>query len=107
YGRRSGIGVLLAALHAGAPLRIGIVGLGAGTLAAHGRAGDTFRFYEINPAVIAPARRDFTFLAGSAVSVEIVPGDARLSLESETPQAFALLVLDAFSGDAIPMHLLT
>jgi hypothetical protein len=108
YGTQSGVGRVMAALHRrqGA-LRIGAVGLGTGTIATYGRTGDTFRFYEINADVERLARKHFTFLADSAANVETVLGDARLSLESEPPQEFDLLVLDAFSSDAIPTHLLT
>jgi spermidine synthase len=93
------------------PLRTGLVGLGAGTLAVYGRSGDTLRYYEINPAVIDLARSRFTFLRDSAATVETVPGDARLVLEAEAAAGacadFDLLVIDAFSSDAIPIHLLT
>jgi hypothetical protein len=94
------------------PLCIGVVGLGAGTIAALGHPGDVIRFFEINPAAIDFARRYFTFLADSQARVEIVGGDARLSLERElrTPSrrhAYDVLAIDAFSGDAIPVHLLT
>lgn len=87
--------------------RIGVVGLGAGTLAVYGRPGDQMRFYEINPDVISLAREHFTFLADCEADVEVLPGDARLVLEQEADQNFDVLVLDAFSGDAIPVHLLT
>jgi hypothetical protein len=110
YGPQSGAGVALRANRA-APQRVGVIGLGVGTLAAYGRAGDTMRFYEINPLVTAAARAHFTFLADSAAHVEVVPGDARLLLQQELdaqgPQRFDVLVVDAFSGDAIPMHLMT
>jgi hypothetical protein len=86
---------------------IGVVGLGAGTIAAYGRAGDHIRFYEINPAVPPIARNVFTYIRDSAAQVDIVEGDARTSLASEPPQHFDVLVVDAFSGDAIPIHLLT
>jgi hypothetical protein len=76
-------------------------------LAAYGRPGDRFRFYEIDPAVQALARTRFTYLRESEAHVEVVMGDARLSLEGEPPQNFDLLVLDAFTSDAIPVHLLT
>ena len=106
YGPRSGIGLLLDA--PGTPnRRVAIIGLGAGTLAAYGRKGDLFRFYEINPAVIQAARRDFQFLADSAASIDVVQGDGRLRLEQEPEHSFDLIVLDAFSDDAIPVHLLT
>lgn len=86
---------------------VGVVGLGAGTLAVYGRPGDSIRFYEINPAVIDLAWKHFTFLADSEASVDVIPGDARLVLDRESFQQFDVLVLDAFSGDAIPVHLLT
>jgi hypothetical protein len=88
-------------------LRVGIIGLGAGTLACYAQAGDTFRFYEISPVVKAMADRYFTFLQDSPAVTECVMGDARVSLDHEEPQNYDLLVLDAFSSDAIPMHLLT
>jgi len=108
YGVKTGVGRTLAELRERKPqLRVGLVGLGVGTLAAYGRTGDTFRFYEINDNVERLAQEHFTFLKDSPASVEMVTGDARLSLEHEPPQEFDLLVLDAFSGDAIPTHLLT
>lgn len=107
YGRSSGVGLALEALRQAGPLHVGVVGLGAGTLAAYGRAGDRYTFYEINPLVIQVARLDFTFLADSPAAIELVPGDGRLSLEREAPQQFDLLAVDAFSGDSIPVHLLT
>jgi spermidine synthase len=106
YGKDSGIGLAVDALPAG-PRRIGVVGLGTGTMAAFGRAGDYLRFYEINPQVLAVATSWFSYLPKCLGNVEVAPGDARLSLEREPPQHFDLLVLDAFSGDAIPVHLLT
>jgi hypothetical protein len=107
YDVVSGIGRLLA--HgADKPRRVGVVGLGTGTVAAYARPGDTFRFYEINEHVEPIARRYFHFLERCRGKVEVVPGDARLSLERESvPQNFDVLVLDAFSSDAIPVHLLT
>lgn len=107
YGRTSGAGILLDELSTRASLRIGVVGLGAGVLATYGRSADVYRFYEINPHVIDAAQRDFTFLEASQATIEIVAGDARLSLEREDDQRFDVLVLDAFSSDAIPVHLLT
>ncbi|MBF0130396.1 MAG: fused MFS/spermidine synthase [Alphaproteobacteria bacterium] len=106
YGVSGGVGLLIGEMR-GAPLRVGVIGMGIGTMAAHGRPGDVFRFYELNPKVIEIAHREFSFLKESRAGIEIVPGDARLSLEGETLQAFDLLVVDAFSGDAIPVHLLT
>jgi SAM-dependent methyltransferase len=87
--------------------RVAIIGLGAGTLAAYGRPGDQFRFYDINPAVIQVAQRDFRFLAESGAQIAVILGDGRLSLEREPPKAFDVVVLDAFSDDSIPIHLLT
>jgi hypothetical protein len=95
-------------------MKVGVIGLGVGTLAAYGQAGDTIRFYEINPFVIRLAQGEggyFTFLQDSAARIEIIPGDARLSLERELEQSgsqgYDLLVLDAFNSDSIPVHLLT
>jgi len=105
YGRQSGMGIALERAHG--PQRVGAVGLGAGTLAAYGRPGDSFRFYELNPMVEKLARSRFTYLGTCRASVEVVLGDARLSLENEPNQNFDTLVLDAFSGDAIPTHLMT
>jgi SAM-dependent methyltransferase len=106
YGRRSGAGLALRFCCDG-PKRVGVIGLGAGTLAAYGKPGDSFRFYEINPQVISVANGWFTFLKQSPAKIEIILGDARLSLESEPSQQFDVLAVDAFSGDAIPVHLLT
>ncbi|PWU20671.1 MAG: hypothetical protein C5B50_03455 [Verrucomicrobia bacterium] len=106
YGPESGIGLGINALPAG-PRRIGAVGLGTGSITVYGRSGDTFRIYEINPQVKALATSRFTYLGDCQAKVEIVPGDARLSMERESPQGLDMLVLDAFSGDAIPVHLLT
>jgi spermidine synthase len=87
--------------------RIGIVGLGVGTLAAYGRPSDTIRFYEINPQVEVMARKYFTYLSQTPAQVELAAGDARLSMDYENPQHYDVLVLDAFSSDAVPVHLLT
>jgi SAM-dependent methyltransferase len=106
YGRRSGVGLALRFCCDG-PKRVGVIGLGTGTLAAYGKPGDSFRFYEINPQVISVAKGWFTFLKQSPAKTEIILGDARLSLESEPSQQFDVLAVDAFSGDAIPVHLLT
>jgi SAM-dependent methyltransferase len=89
------------------PRRIGVIGLGAGTIAAYGRTGDHICFYEINPAVVPIARNVFTYIRDSGAQVDIVEGDARTSLAHAEPQHFDVLVVDAFSGDAIPIHLLT
>ena len=106
YGQKSGVGLAMRALPEGAK-RIGLVGLGTGTMAAYGQAGDYVRFYEINPAVKRLATSQFTYLTNCASKVDVVLGDARLSMEREPPQGFDLLALDAFSSDAIPVHLLT
>jgi hypothetical protein len=106
FGRTSGYGRTFASL-ADAPRRVGIIGLGAGAIAAYSRSGDVFRFYEIDPQVVTVAQREFTFLGDSPARVEVVLGDGRLSLEREADQRFDLLAIDAFSGDSIPMHLLT
>ncbi len=89
------------------PRNIGVIGLGAGTIAAYGQPGDHIRYYEINPAVEPIARNVFTSIRESGAHVDVVPGDARTSLEHEPPQRFDVLVVDAFTGDAIPLHLLT
>ena len=120
YGLTSGVGMALIALQKNLSsgtdpqnLRAGFVGLGIGTLATYGNPGDYFRFYEINPEVTRIARdaRYFTFLKDCRAHLEIIEGDARLAMEGELnrgqPQNFNLLVVDAFSGDAIPVHLLT
>jgi SAM-dependent methyltransferase len=107
YGRESGIGLTWQALSTTGPLKMGLVGLGAGTLAAYGRGGDNLRFYDINPAVVKIAKEDFMFLRDCPAHIDIVLGDARLSMASEPTQQFDVLVIDAFSGDAIPVHLLT
>jgi SAM-dependent methyltransferase len=108
YTATSGIGRAIESRHPSLePLRVGIIGLGTGTIAAWGSKGDIYRFYDINPAVIGIAKRDFTFLGKSEASIEIALGDARLSLERESPQNFDVLAIDAFSSDAIPVHLIT
>ena len=95
----------------GEPLYVAIVGLGPGTMAAYGRDGDTFRFYELNPQVIDVARDDFTYLDDSHADIELVAGDARVRLEEEIENGeatrFDILAIDAFTSGAIPLHLLT
>jgi hypothetical protein len=89
-------------------LRVGTVGLGIGTLAAYARPGDHFVFYEINPNVVTLAKEYFSYLSDTKGQIdEMVLGDARISLERQSPENFDVLALDAFSGDAIPVHLLT
>ncbi|MCU1243368.1 MAG: hypothetical protein JWO71_4094 [Candidatus Acidoferrum typicum] len=106
YGPDSGVGLALTRCCADAK-RVGAIGLGTGTLAAYGKSSDYFRFYEINPQVVKIAQTSFSYLRDSPARIDIVLGDARLSLQSEAPQQFDVLVVDAFSGDAIPVHLLT
>jgi hypothetical protein len=117
YVPDSGVG--LAILHhpkyeQGRPMRVGLLGLGIGTLLTYARPGDVYRLYEINPVVVDLASgRDgyFTFLGDSKAAITVVVGDARISLQHEldsgTPQRFDVLVLDTFSSDAIPVHLMT
>ena len=109
YGTESGVGLAItkSRMPAHPNLRLGVIGLGVGTLANYGRAGDTVRFYEINPRVVEIARTEFTYLRNAKAKVEIAMGDARLSLEREAPQGFDVLAVDAFSSDSIPVHLLT
>ncbi len=107
YGEESGVGLTLKYYAERGPLKVGAVGLGVGTVAAYGRAGDEFRFYEINPEVKHLAETRFTYLKDTPARVGVVLGDARVSLEREEPQGFDVIVLDAFSSDAIPVHLLT
>jgi hypothetical protein len=106
FCEESGIGKVMAA-RPKTPQRVGVIGLGCGTLAAYGRHGDTYRIYEINPVVPQLANRHFSYLADSPAKVEIVLGDGRLSLEREPSQQYDLLVMDAFSGDSVPVHMLT
>lgn len=106
FSVESGAGMVLSSRSA-TNRRVGIIGLGAGTLATYGRRGDRFRFYEINPAVVQVASNDFSFLSGSEAETDVVLGDGRLSLEREPPQSFDDFIVDAFSDDSIPVHLLT
>ena len=106
YHPESGIGAALGSLGE-RPARVGVIGLGAGTLAAYGRAGDVYRFYEIDEEVMQVAMREFTYLRDSKAKIELVRGDARLALEREVAQRFDVLAVDAFSSDAIPVHLIT
>lgn len=107
YSPEAGVGRALTALGRRGPLRVGVVGLGVGTLMSYGRAGDRFRLYDIDPLVVDVAHREFSFLSRSKAAHEVVLGDARLMLENEPSQNFDVLVLDAFSGDSVPIHLLT
>ena len=107
YGPNSGIAVALRTAGKGRELKVGIIGLGAGTIAAYGRAGDKYTFYEINPLVVELANHEFSFLRDSSAETKIVLGDGRLALERQAPQQYDVLAVDAFSSDAIPTHLLT
>jgi len=89
------------------PLKVGVIGLGAGVIAAWMKPGDELVFYEISPRVIDIARREFTFLKDTPAKSEVVLGDGRLSLEREAPRQYDVMGIDAFSGDSIPMHLVT
>ncbi len=109
YKGKSGVGksILLKEKLSAKPLRIGIIGLGAGTIATYGGKGDVYRFYDINPAVVKIANSEFTFLKDTDATIEIALGDARLNLEREASQQFDVLAIDAFSSDSIPVHLIT
>ncbi len=108
FGPDSGIGRTFSVLNqTRSRIKVGIVGLGIGTLSGYGREEDHFRYYEINEAVVRIAKEDFRFLSDSPSKTETIVGDARLVLEREEPQNYDLLILDAFSGDSVPAHLLT
>jgi hypothetical protein len=110
FGPTSGYGRLFRSLPDDGPRKVGVIGLGAGALAVYGREGDTMVFYELDPQVAEVAWAEFSFLSDLSEiggKVEIVIGDGRLSLEREEPRGFDVLAIDAFSGDSIPMHLLT
>jgi SAM-dependent methyltransferase len=107
YGPNTGVGVAIREKQKKGPVRVGVIGLGTGTISAYGRAGDYYRFYEINPLVPRIARTEFHFVPDSKAHIDIAMGDARLSLEREQPENFDVLAVDAFSSDSIPVHLLT
>jgi hypothetical protein len=107
YAPDSGLGLAMRLCCGTSTKRVGVIGLGTGTVAAYGNPGDAVLFYEINPLVERLSRHWFTFLHDSPAHVEVILGDARLSLAAEKPQHFNVIVVDAFSGDAIPVHLLT
>ena len=107
YGENSGVGVALKSMEKRGPLRVGVIGLGVGTIAAYGRADDKYTFYEINPLDVRIAQEEFSYLQDAKAEVGIELGDARLTLEREPAQGFDVLAVDAFSSDAIPVHLLT
>jgi len=106
YSPNSGVGRLFRAL-ADRPLEVGAVGLGAGTIVAYGKQGDHYRFYEIDEAIVSAAHQHFSFIADSPATVDVAVGDGRLLLQAEGQRRFDVLVVDAFSGDSIPVHLLT
>ena len=107
YGPNTGVGVAIRDKQKKGPIRVGVIGLGTGTISAYGRPGDYYRFYEINPLVPRLARTEFHFIPDSKAHVDITMGDARLSLEREQAENFDVLAVDAFSSDSIPVHLLT
>jgi hypothetical protein len=110
FSTSSGVGRALTALQSDGAVRFGVVGLGVGVMSGYVRDGDYVRLYEINPDVVSIADRYFTFLPNarrSGADLDILLGDARLTLERQAPQQFDLLAIDAFSSDAIPAHLLT
>ncbi len=117
YGPESGIGLAIRLSRDWAKesdqhaLRVGVVGLGTGTIAAYGKEGEAFRFYDINPDVMKLSDEIFTYLRDSAAKTDVVIGDARIVMERELAagrsQQFDVLAIDAFSSDAIPVHLLT
>jgi spermidine synthase len=107
YGESSGVGRAIRALQQRGPVRVGVVGLGAGVLSNYGRAGDFYRIFEINPLVEKIAQTEFTFYPHSPADKRILMGDARLTMERLDSLQLDLLAVDAFSSDAIPVHLLT
>ena len=107
YHRDSGVGITMRRYPRPHPWRVAVIGLGTGNMAVYGEPGDFYRFYEINPVVPVLARRYFTYLSDSPAEIDTLLGDARLSMQREEPQNYDIIVIDAFSGDAIPSHLLT
>jgi SAM-dependent methyltransferase len=107
YTLEGGAGKAMQIKAAQGPLRVGVIGLGVGTLVSYGRKNDYFRLYDIDPLVIDIARKNFSYLARTPATTEIILGDARLQLEREPAQQFDVLLVDAFSGDSVPIHLLT
>jgi spermidine synthase len=109
YARRSGVGLAMTNADAlfGVHPRIAVVGLGSGTLSCYARPNQAWTFFEIDPAMVQVARNRFSFLSRCAPQVQIVLGDARLSLARQPANSIDILAVDAFSSDAVPMHLLT
>lgn len=106
YHRDSPLGLVFAIFGPKAKT-VGVVGLGAGAIAAFGRPGQEITFYELDPDMEGLARRHFTYLKDSKARVRVVPGDARRTLSADSGALYDLLILDAFSSDAVPVHLLT
>jgi spermidine synthase len=107
YGPNTGVGIAIREKQKTGAIRIGVIGLGTGTVASYGRLGDYIRYYEINPLVLNIATNEFFFLRDCKARLDVAMGDARLSLERESPENFDVLAVDAFSSDSIPVHLLT
>lgn len=107
YGTHSGFGRLMKTYETQADVHVGVIGLGVGTSVGYGKQGDLYEFYEINREVIHIAKEDFSYIAKTLATVEMHEGDARIVLERQESKQFDILVLDAFSGDAVPAHLLT
>ena len=105
FARTSGYGRLMQSMDG--PRKVGVIGLGAGALLAYSRAGDDWVFYEIDPVVVDLAGREFTYMKDTKAKLEIVMGDGRLALEREASRGYDVMGIDAFSGDSIPMHLIT
>ena len=107
FGPGTGLGLALRQFPRQENQRVGLLGLGVGTVTAYGKPGDYYRVYEINPQVKQIAEKPFSYIAGSQAKVEIVMGDGRLSMENEPSQNLDFIIMDAFSSDAVPVHLLT
>lgn len=107
YRKNTGVAIAIEQSQKGLPINVGAIGLGAGTIASYGQAGDNFKFYELNPGVLSMANEYFSYLSQSKADIEVVIGDGRVSLTNEAVNNFDVLVIDAFSGDSIPVHLLT
>jgi hypothetical protein len=107
YGPNTGVGIAIREKQKQGSMRVGVIGLGTATIAAYGRLGDYYRYYELNPLVPPITKGQFYFVPMCPAKLEIAMGDARLTLEKEAPENFDVLAVDAFSSDAIPVHLLT
>ena len=111
YRKNTGVALALEHLFLTPTKNVGLIGLGAGTLATYGNRGDNYTFYELNPNVERMARKYFSYIEASKANVNVVIGDARVTLNNELEKkvnnSFDVLVVDAFSGDSVPAHLLT